>query len=97
MDDVARRKLWRAWRAAGEARSVEWAKRGYSYPPPPDNPMPAECADLRCGARTRAGTPCKRRDLYRSGRCNLHGGMSTGPRTAAGKAICSRNGKSSSE
>ena len=25
-------------------------------------------------------TPCKRRDLYRSGRCKLHGGLSTGPR-----------------
>lgn len=38
-----------------------------------------EFDDLRCGARTRAGTPCRRRDLYASGRCRLHGGLSTGP------------------
>ena len=29
-----------------------------------------------CGARTRAGTPCRRYDLYESGRCALHGGLS---------------------
>lgn len=41
---------------------------------------PPELHELRCGARTRAGTPCKRRDLYKSGRCRLHGGLSTGPK-----------------
>jgi hypothetical protein len=41
--------------------------------------FPAECWDMRCAATTRVGTPCKRRDLYRSGRCILHGGLSTGP------------------
>jgi hypothetical protein len=55
--------------------------------------FPSECRDMTCGARTRAGTPCKRRDLYRSGRCKLHGGMSTGPRTAKGKRRSARNGK----
>ena len=45
-----------------------------------------------CGARTRAGTPCKRRDLYWSGRCRLHGGLSTGPRTEEGKAKAAQNG-----
>ena len=49
-----------------------------------------------CGARTRAGTPCKRRDLYRSGRCKLHGGLSTGSRTAKGKRRSARNGKRTS-
>jgi hypothetical protein len=49
-------------------------------------------ADLRCGAKTRAGHPCKRRDLYASGRCALHGGLSTGPRTAEGKARSALNG-----
>lgn len=44
-------------------------------------PFPDECRDLRCGAKTRAGTPCKRRDLYDSGRCRLHGGLSTGPKS----------------
>ncbi|MGO2133708.1 MAG: HGGxSTG domain-containing protein, partial [Halomonas sp.] len=43
--------------------------------------FPEELSDLRCGAKTRAGTPCKRRDLYASGRCRLHGGLSTGPKS----------------
>ena len=38
-----------------------------------------------CGARTRAGTPCKRRDIYDSGRCKFHGGMSAGAKTPEGK------------
>jgi len=37
----------------------------------------------RCGARTRAGTPC-RAPAMPNGRCRLHGGKSTGPRTMAG-------------
>jgi hypothetical protein len=39
----------------------------------------------RCGAKTRAGCPC-RQPAMRNGRCRLHGGKSTGPRTAAGLA-----------
>lgn len=45
-----------------------------------------------CGAKTRAGTPCKRRDLYENGRCRLHGGLSTGPKTKAGKKKSALNG-----
>ena len=55
--------------------------------------FPEVCRDLRCGARTRKGTPCKRRDLYASGRCRLHGGLSTGPTTAAGKRRAALNGR----
>lgn len=91
MDDIHRRKLLRAHYEACDRRSEEWAKSGYRYPPPPAIPFPDECRELRCGARTRAGTPCKRTDLYRSGRCKFHGGMSTGPRTADGKAASARN------
>ncbi|MDF2495070.1 MAG: hypothetical protein K0S66_2004 [Sphingomonas sp.] len=40
---------------------------------------------LSCGARTRAGQPCRRTDLADSGRCRFHGGASTGPKTQAGK------------
>ena len=39
----------------------------------------------RCGARTRAGGPCRSRPVSGAARCRMHGGMSTGPRTAEGK------------
>lgn len=45
-----------------------------------------------CGAKTRVGTPCKAppvwdkvHDIPRNGRCKLHGGLSTGAKTEAGK------------
>ena len=44
-----------------------------------------------CGAKNRRGEPCGRRDLFPNGRCRLHGGLSTGPRTAAGKAKSAMN------
>ena len=40
----------------------------------------------RCGARTKAGTSCKRPAVKRTGRCTRHGGKSTGPRTEEGRA-----------
>ena len=39
-----------------------------------------------CGARTRRGTACQKPPLNGKTRCRLHGGLSTGPRTAEGKA-----------
>ena len=39
----------------------------------------------RCGAKTRAGCPC-RSPAMANGRCRMHGGASTGPRTEAGLA-----------
>jgi hypothetical protein len=41
----------------------------------------------RCGARTRSGDCC-RQPAMRNGRCRMHGGLSTGPRTAEGRARC---------
>ncbi|WP_419239489.1 HGGxSTG domain-containing protein [Photobacterium leiognathi] len=38
-----------------------------------------------CGAKTRQGTPCKRRGNKKNGRCKLHGGKSTGAKTEQGK------------
>ena len=38
----------------------------------------------RCGARTRSGKPC-RGPAMANGRCRMHGGPSTGPRTPEGK------------
>ena len=40
----------------------------------------------RCGAKTRAGHPCKKAALKGRERCRNHGGASTGPRTEAGRA-----------
>lgn len=36
-----------------------------------------------CGAKNRQGHPCRRAPMP-NGRCYLHGGASTGPKTAAG-------------
>lgn len=38
----------------------------------------------RCGAQTRAGTPCQAPALD-NGRCKLHGGKSTGPKSQEGR------------
>ena len=40
----------------------------------------------RCEARTRRGTLCQRPGTKRNGKCRLHGGRSTGPKTEAGLA-----------
>jgi hypothetical protein len=40
----------------------------------------------RCGARTRAGCPCRAPAIRGKLRCRMHGGRSTGPRTAEGMA-----------
>ena len=39
-----------------------------------------------CGAKTRKGRPCRLKSEPGKRRCKFHGGMSTGPKTAAGKA-----------
>ena len=41
---------------------------------------------IRCLAKTRRGTPCQRAAKLPVGRCRLHGGASTGPRTEKGLA-----------
>ena len=50
----------------------------------------------RCGAKTRAGTPCQCKPEAGMLRCKLHGGKSTGPKTEAGReAIRESNRKRS--
>jgi hypothetical protein len=39
-----------------------------------------------CGAKTRTGKPCQAPGNGSGGRCKLHGGKSTGPKTQDGKA-----------
>lgn len=54
---------------------------------------------ITCNAKTRKGTPCqappvrdKIKKIYKNGRCKLHGGLSTGPRTEQGRmAIANSN------
>jgi hypothetical protein len=86
-------KLWRAYFAEGKRQFEAWQASGFdeqlrpTYPP-----LPAELRAMTCGAKTRGGTPCKRRDLCDCGRCRLHGGMSTGPKTERGKQRSALNG-----
>ena len=44
-----------------------------------------------CNARTKSGRPCRALGLPGTGRCRWHGGLSTGPKTEAGKARCTEN------
>jgi len=55
------------------------------------NPCGDFLAAPRCGAHTRCGGTC-RQPAMRNGRCRLHGGLSTGPRTPAGlsRSRCAR-------
>lgn len=55
--------------------------------PHPGPPLPPTL----CGARTRRGTQCAMSRIPGRGRCRLHGGASTGPRTAEGKAKVTLN------
>jgi len=44
-----------------------------------------EIMRITCGARTRAGHPCRRKGTGKGRRCRNHGGRSTGPRTIEGR------------
>ncbi len=54
------------------------------------NPSGDYLAAPRCGARSRAGCPCRQPGM-RNGRCRFHGGKSTGARTPQGLARCRAN------
>jgi hypothetical protein len=56
-------------------------------------PYSPEFYAFTCGALTRKGTPCKLRGVYENGRCRLHGGLSTGPKSEAGKRQSAKNGR----
>jgi hypothetical protein len=48
-----------------------------------NNPTGDPNSTPRCGAKSRKGTPC-RSPAMANGRCRMHGGKSTGPRTKEG-------------
>lgn len=56
-------------------RGPAWLKNG--------NPVGDLSKARRCGARNRRGTPCQCPAMA-NGRCRLHGGLSTGPKTPEG-------------
>jgi len=74
-----------------------WEYRGWGLSRPWGSPYlgtihlgprrhPAKRERPFCGARTRAGAPCRARCAEGKTRCRLHGGLATGPKTEAGKA-----------
>ena len=51
-----------------------------------DTRFGADWPGQRCRAKTRRGTACQRPANKKNGRCRLHGGRSTGPKSAEGRA-----------
>lgn len=85
------RKAWiDHWRR--EARRARNWVRFEMVGPPYCRSLPKRLDGLPCGAKLRDGSRCPCTDISkRNGRCPAHGGASTGPRTAAGKARCAAN------
>lgn len=85
------RKKWRLYWKECNRVYQDRKKEGYrSQIPYPE--FPQELRGLACGAKTRKGTPCKVKNIYANGRCKLHGGLSTGPKTLEGKRRSADNG-----
>lgn len=76
-----------------EAAGLSWLDPGF-----PRGPDLAPFCHLRCGAKgKRTGKPCPHTSIYANSRCKWHGGLSTGPRTAQGKARAALNGRRAGE
>ena len=86
------RNAWKTFWMNHKRVAEEWAKR-VSQGPDHRPPFPEELRSMTCGAKTRAGTPCKQKGIYENGRCQLHGGLSTGPVTVEGKKKSALNWK----
>lgn len=93
MKESERRELLRKYVPSKKAVADALAAQGYGVSSCRFSPGPHELRDQCCGAKTRAGTPCKRKTIFINGRCKLHGGLSTGPTSEAGKAVSRTNGK----
>ncbi len=71
---------------------------------PPVDPRPPRAERPRCTAITRKGEPCKARSVWlpgdcqpRNGKCRVHGGLSTGPNTEAGRAAIAESNRRRAE
>ncbi|MGH6962647.1 MAG: HGGxSTG domain-containing protein, partial [Dongiaceae bacterium] len=75
-----------AWHGVHRSDSLPAASASTSLPPErrgrlKNGNSPGDFLSApRCGARTRCGGEC-RQPAMPNGRCRLHGGLSTGPRT----------------
>lgn len=87
-----KRQRWKAHWQEFHQLSSAWQERGYSGPAPTYPELPDDLIGMTCGAKTRAGKPCKQKTIYSNGRCKFHGGLATGPTTEAGKEQCRING-----
>jgi hypothetical protein len=92
MSTSEQRKRLKQFYRVSDLAFKEWKERDYkgSANPPA---FPEDLRGMTCGATTRAGTPCKQKGIFANGRCKLHGGLSTGPRTKRGKRRSSLNWK----
>ncbi len=71
---------------------------------PPVEPRPPRAERPRCTAITRQGEPCKAPAVWwpgdcqpRNGKCRVHGGLSTGPKTEAGRAAIAESNRRRAE
>lgn len=85
-------RYWNYFHKFHRAKICEWLairghRRGIPFPA-----LPQEFQNMTCEAKTRAGTACKQKGLYMNGRCHLHGGKSTGPKTEKGREQSRING-----
>jgi len=79
----AQLQRWRSAQALRVARSEAWQARYRALRAASEERRRRR--KLKCGAHTRRGTSCQRKALA-NGRCRNHGGLSTGPKTEAGRA-----------
>lgn len=93
MDDADKKRRWLEHHRRCKLIDQEYQRRGILCSWLHHPPMPRDLFDIRCGAKTKAGTPCKLTAIYANGRCKWHGGLSTGPNTEQGKEQARINGR----
>ncbi len=87
---------FKAYCLAHQQAWLRWWNNGRRDGPKLNVTFPESCRGMLCGAKTRKGTRCKNDGLsHASGRCKFHGGLSTGPKSIAGKQRSSMNAKRS--